>query len=212
MICTKCGMQNADNSKFCSSCGTQLEAAEATATVDPTTPPYTAPFAGDGAPAQPIPPMAPPMGAPAQAPPPPPQYTGAPGQAPYQPYNGAPVKPYKAEFIMGLIGSIIGIIVFLISFISGIAVSTGLGYYGYAVGGILIAGSLFSLVAFILGFVGTSQVNKGNGKGGILLTVGGGLGFIGVFFNWFTIFYFPLLLTAGIMALARRSKVESGQI
>lgn len=206
MNCSKCGTLNASNAKFCSSCGTRLESAEAAATVDPAAPPYTAPYAEDGSPAQPIPPMAPPMGAPAQTPPPPPQYNGAPGQAPPPPYNPAPplVKLYKAEFTMGLIGSIIAIIIFLVMLIVGV----NAWYFG----GAIIFGSLLVLTAFILGFIGTSQVNKGNGKGGILLTVGGGLGFLAMFFGiwvgWTTIFFFPLLLTAGIMALARRGKVE----
>lgn len=214
MNCSKCGTLNASNAKFCSSCGTRLESAEAAATIDPAAPPYTAPYAEDGSPAQPIPPMAPPMGIPAQAPPPPPPYNGAPGQAPPPPYNPAPplVKPYKAEFIMGLIGSIIGVIIFLVMLIAGIGAAATFSYFGYGIGGLAIFGSILVLVAFILGFIGTSQVNKGNGKGGVLLTVGGGLGFLAMFFGiwvgWATIFFYPLLLTAGIMALARRGKVE----
>lgn len=221
MNCSKCGTLNASNAKFCSSCGTRLESAEAAATVDPAAPPYAAPYAEDGSPAQPIPPMAPPMGAPAKTPPPPPQYNGAPGQAPPPPYNPAPplVKPYKAEFVMGLIGSIVGCIIFLVMLISGITLiglSYGFGYmYNYAtgVGAASIVGSILVLVAFILGFVGTSKVNRGDGKGGVLLTVGGGLGLLAFLIailstGWTGIFYFPLLLTAGIMALARRKKVE----
>ena len=211
MICSKCGMQNADNSKFCSSCGTQLIAAETAATVDPTAPPYTAPYAEEGSPAQPIPPMAPPMGAPAQAPPPP-QY-GAPGQVPPPQYGappqappyGAPVlKPYKTEYILGLIGSILAIVIFLVMLV--------VGAEDWYVGGVIIIGSLFVLASFILGFIGISKLNRGDGKGGILLTVGGGLGFLATFFGlyigWITLFFFPLLLTAGIMALAKRSRVE----
>lgn len=213
MNCSKCGTLNASNAKFCSSCGTMLESAEAAATVDPAAPPYTAPYAEEGSPAQPIPPMAPPMGAPTQAPPPP-SYNGAPGQAPPPLYNPAPPleKPYKAEFVMGLIGSIIAIIIFLVMLIVGIGAAATFSYFGYGIGGLAIFGSILVLVAFILGFIGTSQVNKGNGKGGVLLTVGGGLGFLAMFFGiwigWTTIFFYPLLLTAGIMALARRGKVE----
>ena len=202
MICSNCGTQNEASAKFCSSCGSPLSAPQQ----------QTPPMA---------PPTAPPPAGATMAPPP----TAPPGQAPYQAPMAAPGaappntgKPYKAEFTMGLIGSIVGIVMFLIMLIVGLTTS-GLGYYGYGYGfgGALIAltivGSIFALVAFILGFVGTSKVGKGDGKGGITLIVGGGLGFIAMFFGlsgWLSIFFWPLLLAAGIMALARRKKVESG--
>lgn len=207
MICSKCGTQNADSAKFCSSCGTQLSTA--TPSIDPVTHPQAAQpvqppnYVQPETTTQQVPPMAPPAGPQGQTPPPP--YTGAPSQAPAY-------KPYKAEFVMGLIGSIIGIIIFLVMLITGIAAATTLNYFGYGIGGLAIFGSLFVLAAFILGFVGTSQVNRGNGKGGISLTVGGGLGFLGMFFGiwvgWSAIFFYPLLLTAGIMALVKRGKIE----
>lgn len=220
MNCSKCGTLNASNAKFCSSCGTRLESAEAAATVDPAAPPYTAPYAEDGSPAQPIPPMAPPMSAPAQATLPP--YNGAPGQAPTPPYNGAPTlaKPYKTEFVLGLIGSIIGCIIFLVMFIGGITLlaagSISYSHFAYefeTLGATSLVGSFFVLAAFILGFIGSAKVNRGDGKGGVSLTVGGGLGFLAFLIailssGWSGLFYFPLLLTAGIMALARRGKIE----
>ncbi len=203
MICSNCGTPNDDTAKFCSSCGSPLSAPQQQ------TPPPAAP------------PAAPPAGAPQMAPPP----MAAPGTVPPPPPMSAPgtapvtlAKPYKAEYIMGLIGSIVGIVMFLIMLIVGLTTS-GLSYYGYGYGfgGALIAltivGSIFALVAFILGFVGTSKVGKGDGKGGITLIVGGGLGFIAMFFGlsgWLSLFFWPLLLAAGIMALARRKKVESG--
>ncbi len=105
---------------------------------------------------------------------------------------------------MGLIGSIIGAVMFLILIISGAT--------SWWFGGLVIGGSMFVLAAFILGFIGTGQLSKGKGSGGILLTIGGGLGFIAIFFgifiSWITLFFFPLLLAAGIMALARRRSVE----
>ena len=215
MICTKCGTQNADGAKFCSSCGSPLEA-PAAPTAGPVQAPPPAPPVGayTPPPAGQAPPMAPPpTAAPGMAAPPPPMAApgmAAPGMA------AAPSKPYKTEFVLGLIGSIIGIIIFLVMLISGItAASFSYGYYGYGFGGAAIIGSIFCLVSFILGFVGTSQLNKGNGKGGIMLTVAGGLGFLamffGIFVGWSTWFFFPLLLAGGIMALARRKKVESGQ-
>ena len=194
MFCSNCGTQNDDTSKFCASCGTPIQASQAPDQAPPMAPP--------------------PMAAPGMAAPPPPP----PGMAP-----PPMAKPYKTEFALGLTGSIIGIVIFLIALIVGIVVGgvASYGYYGYGYGNTLagaliavsIVGAIFILVAFILGFVGTSQVGKGNGKGGIMLIVGGGLGFIAMFMGiagWTSIFFFPLLLTAGIMALARRNKVESG--
>ena len=141
-----------------------------------------------------VPPMAQPGAAPAA-----PASMTQPGFSP-----SAPAKPYKAEFIMGLIGSIIGAVMFLVLII--------IGATSWWFGGLVIGGSMFVLAAFILGFIGTGQVGKGKGSGGILLTIGGGLGFIGMFFgvwiSWITVFFFPLLLAAGIMALARRRSVE----
>ena len=100
---------------------------------------------------------------------------------------------------MGLIGSLLGILMFIIV----LAVGAGSWFFG----GLVIGGSTFVLASFILGFIGTSQLKKGKGHGGILLTIGGGLGFIAMFFgiwiSWITIFYFPLLLIASIMALAK---------
>ena len=210
MNCPKCGTFNDDTAKFCSSCGSALLPPVQQA--PPVAPPvYQAPPMAP--PVYQAPPMAPPpMAAPGQMPSPAPVMSAGAAMQP-------PAKPYKAEFVMGLIGSIMGIIIFLIMLIVGIAAATAsyalsYGYYSYGFGGAAIIGSIFVLVAFILGFVGTSQVNRGNGKGGVLLTVGGGLGFLamffGIFVGWSTIFFYPLLLTAGIMALARRKKVESG--
>ena len=116
-------------------------------------------------------------------------------------------KPYKTEFTLGLIGSIFGIAIFQLLFIGGIIEETD---WGGGVG--IILASLFVLASFILGFVGVSKLNKGKGSGGVLLIVGGGLGFIAMFFDiwftWTTILYFPLLLTGGIIALSRKRIVE----
>ena len=181
MYCPKCGTPNDDNSTFCTSCGNKI------------------------LPAGPAPPVAPPVAQPA-----------APPMAPPMAQPGAATttlgKPYKTEFVLGLIGSIVGIVIFLTMFIVGIVQS--LSFYYFGGGGIVIGGSILVLAAFILGFIGTAQLNKGKGSGGILLIVGGGLGFIamflGIWVGWSTIFFYPLLLAGGIMALARKRLVERG--
>ena len=121
-------------------------------------------------------------------------------------------KPYKTESILGLVGSIVGIAIFLTMFISGIVRSLSFFYFGG--GGLAIAGSMLVLAAFILGFIGTAQLGKGKGSGGILLIIGGGLGFIamflGIWVGWSTVFFYPLLLAGGITALARKKSVERG--
>jgi hypothetical protein len=177
MYCPNCGTPNDDNGTFCTSCGSAFRNLEAP----------RQDFA-----------QAPPMRAPAH-------------QPMQQSTNQRPItintKPYKTEFTLGLIGSILGIALFQLLFIGGIIEETDWG------GGVaIIVSSLFVLASFILGFVGVSQLNKGKGSGGILLVVGGGLGFIAMFFDiwitWTCILYFPLLLTGGIIALARKSIVE----
>ncbi|MBT3319234.1 MAG: zinc ribbon domain-containing protein [Clostridia bacterium] len=177
MYCPNCGTPNDDNGTFCTSCGSAFRNLEA------------------------------PRQNPAEAPP-----MRAPSQQPMQhSSNQRPItidnKPYKTEFILGLIGSILGIAMFQILFIGGIVEETDWGG-----GAAIIVSSLLVLAAFILGFVGVSALNKGKGSGGVLLVVGGGLGFIAMFFEiwitWSTLFFFPLLLAGGIMALSRRKIVE----
>jgi uncharacterized membrane protein len=114
-------------------------------------------------------------------------------------------KAYKAEFTLGLIGSIIGIIVFMLSIVFGMAVGA-LSFGYYIVPGIITM--ILLLVAFILGFMGTSKLNRNEKSGGVLLIVSGVLSLIGLFVAfyaaWFAIFSMPLFLTAGIMAVVRK--------
>ncbi len=173
MNCPNCGTANEGGGTFCTSCGAEFHNLEAP---------------------QPSSAQVPPMSSPGQ------QYYPVPGQQNY-PAPSPTNKPYKAEYVMGLIGSITAIVFLVILY------QSGFGYFGYIMG--VIVCSILSIPAIILGFIGSSKINKGQGAGGILLTIGGGLGFIGVFFSWATLFYFPLLLAAGIMVLVRRRKIES---
>ena len=178
MYCPNCGTPNDDNGTFCTSCGSAFRNLEA--------------VRQDAA-------GAPPMRAPAHQPM---QHSSN------QRSITINTKPYKTEFILGLIGSILGVALFQILFIGGIIEETDWTGGGIAI----ILASLFVLTSFILGFVGVSQLNKGKGSGGVLLVVGGGLGFIasfiGIWVGWSAWFFFPLLLAAGIMALARKRSVE----
>jgi hypothetical protein len=114
-------------------------------------------------------------------------------------------KAYKAEFILGLIGSIVGIIVFIVALFIGLFVSVvSIGYY--AAGAIIAL--VFLMVAFILGFVGTAKLNRNQKSGGVLLIVAGGLSLIALLVafvtSWFAFFTIPLFLTGGIMAVVRK--------
>lgn len=190
MYCSKCGKQNNDTGAFCYSCGSPLQQPPAPSNAQPVAPPIQQPE---------MPSIAPPI-------------TPSTQQQPKQP----PIqKPYKTEYVLGLIGSIIGILIFLI-----IAIVETNDVYKYYLGsffntGMIFSGSGLALAAFILGFAGTAKLNKADAKGGILLVVGSGLSFIAVFFGtvgWITMFFFPLLLTGGIMALARKKFVEKNFI
>jgi hypothetical protein len=114
-------------------------------------------------------------------------------------------KAYKAEFILGLIGSIIGIVAFIVAITLGF---TSGWLLGVAIGIIDdIFAMIFLLVAFILGFVGTSKLNKNDKGGGILLIVSGGLSLLAIILSTLTsvvgFFSLALFLTGGIMALCR---------
>ena len=120
-------------------------------------------------------------------------------------------KPYRAEFTMGLVGAIVGAVIFAILAILSVAELLYELDMEYHVYGIVTASAVFCLASFILGFIGSSQINKGNLKGGVLLIVGSGISFICMFFSpysFLTVLYWPLLLAGGITALARRSSLQ----
>ena len=114
-------------------------------------------------------------------------------------------KAYKAEFILGLIGSIVGVVAFILSIVFGIA-QNSLYLESYIVSAIMT--SILLLAAFILGFAGTFRLRRGDKGGGILLITAGGLSLIaliaGLYAAWFSFFALPLSLTGGIMALCRK--------
>lgn len=112
---------------------------------------------------------------------------------------------YKAEFILGLIGSIVGIVAFILSIVFGMAF--GVFSFGFLIVPAIITITLL-LVAFILGFVGTSRLSHNDKSGGVLLVVAGGLSLIGIivafYAAWFSFFSMPLFFIGGIMALVRK--------
>ena len=114
-------------------------------------------------------------------------------------------KAYKAEFVLGLIGSIIGAIAFILSIVFGI-VQNMLYLESFIVTSIITASLL--LAAFILGFAGSFRLRRNEKGGGILLVIAGGLSLIalitGLFAAWSSFFALPLYFTGGIMALCRK--------
>jgi hypothetical protein len=114
-------------------------------------------------------------------------------------------KAYKVEFILGLIGSIIGVAVFFLSIFFGLAWA----YFGGLLGPIV--SMLLLLIAFICGFEGIFKLRRNVRSGGVWLVVGGGCSVIAVIVcfagAWFALFSLPFLLTSGIMALVRKPKV-----
>lgn len=140
--------------------------------------------------------------------------------ASYTPISPAPPPkhrhPYKTEYVLSLIGSMIGTIAFLILFI--VAIFKILSYYSfaYANGVYILVAALAVLASFILGYIGISSLKRGKGTGGIFLIIAGLLGIAAIIIaptvGWITAFYFPLLLTGGIVALARRNSVERNNL
>ena len=131
---------------------------------------------------------------------------------PVQPQPKRVLPPYITEYVLGLIGSLIGTIVFLILIIVGIY--DVLSYYGfaYANGIYILVSGLLMLASFIIGFIGIAPLKRGNGVGGVHLVIGGVLGIAAIIIapdvGWITVLCFPLLLSGGIIALARRKSVE----
>lgn len=115
------------------------------------------------------------------------------------------VKYYKAEFILGLIGSVVVAVAFILSIVFGIA--ENMLYIDSSIVSAIMTGILL-MAACILGFAGTTRLNRNDKGGGILLVVSGGLSLIamisGFYAAWFAFFSLPLTLTGGIMALCRK--------
>lgn len=140
MYCTKCGQQNVDSASFCLSCGNVLNAP-----VEETNnhaPPTARP---SGYSTQPPPPMAVPTYA-----------------SEYMPKQQ---KPYRAEYSLGLVGSIIGSVIFLfLAIASFVELSGGLSSYSYYnnnyVEGLVFVTTVLCLASIILGYMGISKINK----------------------------------------------------
>ena len=116
------------------------------------------------------------------------------------------VNVYRAEFILGLIGSIIGVVSFVLSIVFGIVQNT-LYLESFTVASIITAALL--LASFILGFSGSFRLRRNDRSGGILLVTAGGLSLIalivGLYAAWSSFFVLPLFFTGGIMALCRKA-------
>ena len=119
---------------------------------------------------------------------------------------------YKTEKVLSLVGAILGTVAFVVILIVGL-IFGALGAMGGS-GGLVasaIVSIIFALVSFILGFVATGKLKKGEKSGGIMALVAAGLALIacivGFIFaaGWTLIASFALYLTAGIMVLAKKA-------
>jgi hypothetical protein len=133
---------------------------------------------------------------------------------------------YKTESVLGLIGSIIGAVVAVLCLAGSLLVAFFFNAFESVIHGLLnniltainldyntIVGLLssafvicmivcFAIAAasFILGFIGTSRLRKGERSGGVLLIIAGVLAFISVYE------FIPLMLflIGGIMAVSKK--------
>ncbi len=137
---------------------------------------------------------------------------------------------YKSESVLGLIGSILGAIATFLYTAGVIIIAFFYNTIEPVVHGFLnnflcrinidyctfigtLAGSLFIICAaigfviaaasFILGFIGTSKLNKGSKNGGVLLIIAAGLALISVV----GFVPFVLMLIGGIMAVSKKESV-----
>jgi hypothetical protein len=122
-----------------------------------------------------------------------------------------PSRPYKTQFVLGLIASMISTIAFMILLI--VAMLLILMSYSFDEDALsVLIASLAVLASSILGYIGISQLKRTKGTGGIYLIIAGLLSIGAIIIvpdvGWITAFFFPLFLVGGIMALARRARVE----
>jgi len=131
---------------------------------------------------------------------------------PVQPRPKRVLPPYITEYVLGLIGSMTGTIVFLILLITGIYEVLSYYSFAYTNGIYIFVSGLLVLASIILGYIGIAPLKRGNGIGGVHLVIGGALSIAAIVvapsFGWITALSFPLLLSGGIVALARRKTVE----
>lgn len=125
-------------------------------------------------------------------------------------------RQYAAEYNLGLVGSIIASVLFLVIFLTCIIeLSGGLtasSYYSYHVNGLYLLNTIFWLTSFILGYIGIAKINKLNLEGGLFLITAGVLGLICMFlvpFGLLAVLYWPLLFSGGVTALVRKNRLEN---
>lgn len=113
-----------------------------------------------------------------------------------------------AEFVLGLIGGIFGIITTLISFV-------GAGFVPLASKNVektvtlVMATNFIGIALSITGLVFACRVNKNSNVSGIMMIIAG----VGVFLcNFFNVIPLILFLIAGIMCLARKVETQNEQI
>ena len=126
------------------------------------------------------------------------------------------METYKTEKVLSLDGAIIGAVAFVVILIVGL-VFGALGAMGGS-GGLVasaVVAIIFALVSFILGFVATGKLKKGEKSGGIIAIIAAVLALIacivGFIFaaGWTLIASFALYLTAGIMVLAKKAPAQA---
>ena len=120
---------------------------------------------------------------------------------------------YKTEKVLSLVSAIIGIVMFVIMLLVGGLFGAADLFFGGG-GGIAVWNILaivLALVSFILGFIASSKLGKDNKSGGVMALVAGGLALISCIAGFILAFGFlqipsiALYLTAGIMALAKKT-------
>lgn len=113
-----------------------------------------------------------------------------------------------AEFVLGLIGGILGIIIAFITLVGAISLLLG----NEPVEGIEIAFTVIYTIGLILSIVGlvfACRVNKNSKVSGIMMIIAG----VGVFLcNVLNVASLILFLIAGIMCLTRKMESENEKI
>ncbi|MBT7122064.1 MAG: hypothetical protein HN948_03530, partial [Clostridia bacterium] len=144
IYCYKCGAQNEGANRFCSACGVALIRFSQAQPATEHVSPRIQPRRATGHVPPPVPPRPKPV-----------------------------LPPYITEYVLGLIGSMTGTIIFLILLITGIYKALSSYTFAYTNSIYIFICALLVLASFILGYIGICMLKRGNGIGGVHLVIGG---------------------------------------
>lgn len=121
------------------------------------------------------------------------------------------MKTRTLEFVLGLIGGIVGIILSLLVVLGGgVIANLGLGVGEDALGGAIMLTGILAIVASVLGIVGSIVVRKKGLAGGIIMVIAA----VGGFICLSTGYLIPaiILAVAGLLGIFRKVQAADNSV